>query len=167
MSKSINKQFEEIFDEYSDVIFRLCLFKTSDKEVAQDLTQDVFTKFYQYIHENELPKNVKSFLYQMARNKVIDQYRKHTTDSLDNLEESGMQFTEQIGNSVEAETLTDYRIAIETIQKLDEKYRDVLYMRLVEEYGVSEIAKHLDITPANVSVRLNRGKKELTKLLDI
>jgi len=103
----------------------------------------------------------------MARNKVIDQYRKHTTDSLDNLEESGMQFTEQIGNSVEAETLTDYRIAIETIQKLDEKYRDVLYMRLVEEYGVSEIAKHLDITPANVSVRLNRGKKELTKLLDI
>lgn len=166
MSQEINKQFEDIFEQYSDTIYRLCLFKTSNEDVAQDLTQDVFTKFYEYLHKNGLPDKPKSFLYQMTRNRIIDHYRKHTTDSLEQVEESGIQFSGNEGVP-EAEILTDYRIAIEAINRLDRKYRDVMYMRLVEEYGVSEIAEHLEITPSNVSVRLNRGKKQLGKLLQI
>lgn len=166
MSSSIDTDFSQLFDNHSDAIYRLCLFKTSNSEVAQDITQDVFTKFYEYLHTNELPENPKSFLYHMARNKIIDHYRKHKTDSLEQVVESGIEFPQRRG-APEAEVMADYQLVIDTINQLDRAYREPLYMRLVEEYGVSEIAKLLDLSPSNVSVRINRGKKQLAKLLHI
>jgi len=163
MSQEINRKFEEIFEKYSDAIYRLCLFKTSSEDVAKDLTQDVFTKFYLHIHSKGLPKKTKSFLYQMARNRIIDHYRKHTTDSLEEVEALGHEIADDVPG---AEVLSDYGIALETINGLEAKYRDVLYMRLVENYGVSEIAEYLGLSRSNVSVRINRGKKQLLTLLE-
>lgn len=165
--EEMNKKFEEYFDLYNDVIYRLCLFKTSSEDVARDLTQDVFTKFFVYINQKPEPKNVKSFLYQMARNRIIDHYRKHKSDSLDVLEESGPGFAEESYGHEQTLNQAEYQIAIEAIKKLDEKYRDVLFMSLVEDYSIEEISENLNISKSNVSVRLNRGKKQLSNILKI
>ena len=166
MNQSINQQFEELFDAYSDVIFRLCLFKTSDQDVAHDLTQDVFTKLYEYLGTHKVPDNPKSFIYQMARNRIIDHYRKHTTDSLETIQEDGGQFAEgQYGHEQTIHS-AEYNLAIDAMHQLDETYREVLYLRLVEDYSVTEISEQLDITASNVSVRINRGKKQLASILE-
>ena len=70
--------FGELYNIYVDQIFRFIYFKVSRKEEAEDLTAEVFLKTWQYINEEKAKKidNLKAFLYQTARNSVIDFYRK-------------------------------------------------------------------------------------------
>ena len=157
--KSLEQQLKSAYDDYSDVIYRLCLYKTSDKEQAKDLTQDVFMRFWDYILKKGYVSNTKSFLYQIARNLIIDHYRKKKTQSLDVMQENGFDFSaddyEHIINQ------SDANIAISIIKKLDKKYRHVVYLRLVEEMSMKEIAITLDISANNATVRFHRGMKQL------
>lgn len=166
MSNKQDTVFEELFDAHSDVIYRLCFFKTGDSDVAKDLTQDVFTKLYLYLQTHKTPRNPKGFIYQMARNRIIDHYRKHTTDSLDSLLENGQQFQEQELGASHIYVKLEYKLALEALGKLEKTYQDVLYLQLVEGKSISEIADLVGISNSNVSVRLNRGKKQLRELLE-
>ncbi|MCK4525285.1 MAG: RNA polymerase sigma factor, partial [Candidatus Andersenbacteria bacterium] len=76
--------FAEIYDFYVVRIFRFVYLKTSSKETAEDLTSDTFLKCWRYIKQKneagkkEIVKNnkISSFLYKIARNLIIDHYRK-------------------------------------------------------------------------------------------
>lgn len=165
MLNTSTEQFTKDFEAYSDVVYRLCVYKTGSSEVAEDLVQDIFTKYYEYLTDHDPPENTKAFLFQSARNRIIDHYRKHTTDSLDDLSDQGLQFAERNGEPTIAEVNAEYALVLETLEQLDESYREVLYLRLVEDFSPREIAQTLGISTSNVSVRINRGKKQLVQLL--
>jgi len=107
--------------------------------------------------------NMKAFLYQIARNLITDFYRKKKTTSLDQLQNQGFEASsddhEQIENRIEIEFM------VKIIEKLDQKYRDVVYLKLVEEMNIEEIAQSLEITRNNVTVRYHRGMKHLKSLI--
>ncbi len=165
MDSKLKKRFESEYREYVDVIYRLCLFKLNNSDHAYDVTQDVFTKYFVYLEKKGSPKSPKSFLYQIARNQIIDYYRKKKTESLDVLQENGFEPEEQRHGETYIERQSEYNIVYKTLMSLDEHYRDVLYLRLIEENSISEIAELLNISPNNVSVRINRGKKKLQEVL--
>ena len=151
------EQFNDAYEQYVDVVFRLCKYKVGVDDTAEDLTQDVFVKYWNYLVQGKKVSNTKSFLYQIARNLIIDHYRKHKSVSLDQLHEDGFdpgQDSQQVNQS-------EANLAIKAIKGLDEKYRDAVYLRLVDEMGVKDIAKVLDISESNASVRIHRGIKQL------
>src|SRR5690606_3712752 len=82
-------EFEAIFAEYSDVVYRFCLYKTSDQQVAHDLTQDTFMRLWKAISSGSKVEKPKQYVYQIARNLVIDHYKKAKAVSLDTLQEQG------------------------------------------------------------------------------
>lgn len=54
MNQDSQKQvFLESFDLYSDAIYRFCVVKTSDTELAQDLTQETFTRYWQALRQQK------------------------------------------------------------------------------------------------------------------
>ena len=57
-------------------------------------------------------------------------------------------------------------IAIKIIEKLDSKYKDVVYLRLVEELSFEEIGKALEITANSATVRLHRGLQMIKKIYE-
>ncbi len=153
--------FESLFAEYSDVIYRLCLYKTSDQNVAADLTQECFLRLWRAMTSKNEVEKPKQYLYQIARNLIIDHYKKMKSLSLDKLEEDGFDpKDDRLNIALEGEVAL-LRNAIET---LEHDYREVIYLRFVEDMGVGDIAESLGISPNLVSVRLNRGKKKLQEL---
>ncbi len=155
--------FIKSFDQYSDQIFRFCLSKTSKKEVAEDLTQEAFMNTWQAISRGLVVENMRAYLYAAARNLVTDYYRKKKSSSLDEMMEGGFDVGDEHASS--ALNQTEVNFVVKAINNLDEKYREPVYLRLVEGMGPAEIAELLGESENTISVRINRGVKKVREVL--
>ena len=68
--------FMKMYDQYSDAIFRFCMSRTGDRESAYDFTQETFMKTWNYISQEGILTQPKSFLYRVAYNIIVDHSRK-------------------------------------------------------------------------------------------
>lgn len=159
----IAEQFKEIYLGELRAIYRFCLLRTSDPEVAHDFSQEVFLRFWKTLTQGQTIKNPRSFLYTIARNIIIDGYRKKKTLSLDALlEESDDDKTSIVSTNLNAiETEAEVNRVTAGMQKLDEPYRKALYMRYVEGMKPREIAAILNESANVISVRISRGADKL------
>lgn len=159
----IMEQFVKAYEELSDAIFRHCYFRIGDREKAKDLMQETFTRSWQYIVEGQPVNNLKSFLYRVAGNLIIDEYRKKRELSLDSLQTDG--FEPSFDERDKTEAGIDARLVISVINQLDEKYREAVLMRYIDELSPKEIAEITGDSENNVSVRIHRGLKQLKEIL--
>ncbi len=165
---TLKQQFAEIYDSESDSVFRFCLLRTSDREFALDLTQDTFIRFWNVMSQGELVRNNRALLFKIARNLIIDFYRKKKTVSLDSILESEGDSAEKFfakgaGNNIEMES--EARILIDNIKELEPIYQQVVYLRFVEDMGPKEISEIIGQSADVVSVRINRGVKQLKEIM--
>ena len=105
---------------------------------------------------------MRGFLYQIARNLIIDHYRKKSTSSLDQLSESGFDPANEEKSVVDDFALGE---AMEIIEALDQKYREPILLRFVEEMTIKEIALLLKEEENTISVRIHRGLEKIRSLL--
>ncbi len=160
----INNEFLAVYDQLADPLFRHCLYKISNREKALDLVQDTFTRAWQYLSEGKKVTHLKSFIYKIANNLIIDEYRKRKSESLDSLVEEGF-------DPAEAESHTrmvlsaEARIAVEGIKHLPEPYRKIMELRFISGHAINEIADLVGESENNVSVRLTRGTQKLKEIL--
>ncbi len=162
--RELNEQFIKIYDELADAIFRHCFFRISDREKARDMMQDTFMKTWKYLASGGEIQNMKAFLYRTANNLLIDEYRRKKTDSLDILQEAGFDPAGETADKTI--NLAEAKNAIGAMQKLDEKYREAIMLRFVEDLSPSEIAAIIGETENAVSVRLHRGLKKLKEIIE-
>ncbi|MCR4261058.1 MAG: sigma-70 family RNA polymerase sigma factor [Candidatus Colwellbacteria bacterium] len=167
--KRLKQEFAKAYDDFADAIFRHCYFRLSNRERAKELMQETFMRTWGYIQKGntiELSK-IKPFLYKTASNLIIDEYRRNKNElSLDNLKEDGFEIAEE----AEIERGVDMRIELEKMKKvldhLDDKHREVIVMRYIDNLEPKEIAEVLNDTPNNVSVKINRGIKQIRKYIE-
>ena len=83
--KGDTESFGRIFDFYQEKIYRFVYLKVATGEDAEDITAETFLKAWQYIKEGKKVQSLQAFLYQVARNLVVDFYRKKVaqTESLE------------------------------------------------------------------------------------
>lgn len=137
--------------------------KTSSREVAQDITQDVFIRTWEKVKGGLLIENVKAYLFRVARNLVIDYYRKSKSESLDRMMEDGFDIKDSSHEDMFFEE--EVRRAMEEIAKLDPIYQEPLYLRITEGLGPNEIAEILGESVNTISVRINRGMGKIREVL--
>ena len=160
-----NEHFIKAYDEFSDAIFRHCFFKLSDRELAKDVLQDVFMRTWEYMSQKGEIKNIKAFLYQVANNLIIDQYRKRKYNlSLEEMKETGFDVPSK--EKRDAYFSAEVRNIMEIIKKLDPIYKDVLFFRYVDDLSPKDIAEILNESENVVSVRLNRGIKKIQEFFE-
>jgi len=164
-SQNLNNFFEKSYQEFSDAIFRYCYFQTFNREKALDLTQDTFIKTWEYLVSGKKVENLRAFLYKVARNAIIDDRRKKKAESLDSLKEAGFDIKNEQDEITLHEDAFEGKVAIETINKLSERYREVIILRFVEDISVKEIAEILKENENNISVKIHRGLEKLKILL--
>ena len=161
-SKDPKAQFLEVYETYADALFRHCYFKLSDREHATDIAAETFARTWEHVARGDEIDNMRAFLYRVANNLIIDRYRKKKSSSLDSLMDEGFDVP-GAGSERLIDTL-DGRKAIELVKTLDEKYRDVIILRYVDDLSPREIAETLGLTENAVSVRIHRGIKQLRDL---
>jgi RNA polymerase sigma-70 factor (ECF subfamily) len=156
--------FLAAYDEYNDAIFRFCLVKTRNRDVALDITQDTFTKTWEYLADGKKVDNIRAFLYQVARNLIIDNSRKKKSLSLDAALEEGQDFG--VDTQERTENIIDGKKSVELLDQLKDKDRDVLVMRFIEDMSVPEIAEALKEKENTISVRIHRALNKAQDLLE-
>jgi len=80
MEDILQQKFLEAYDTYNDDIFRFCIVKVRNRDIALDIAQDTFTKTWEYLSSGKEIDNMRAFLYQVARNAIIDWSRKKKSE---------------------------------------------------------------------------------------
>ena len=165
--EEINLYFSQIYDEHVKKIYRFIYFKVSLVETAEDLSSEVFLRFYKHIQKNNpVIENPQAFLYQIARNVIADHYRskKVTIVSIEKttieIEDIYEKTKEQGEVSLEMDRIK------EAIAKLQGDYQDLIIWRYVDELTVPEIAQITGKTEENVRVGVHRAMQALKGKVD-
>jgi RNA polymerase sigma-70 factor (ECF subfamily) len=151
------------YDTYNDAIFRYCLFETSNREVALDLTQDTFVKVWQYLEAGNEVEHMKAFLYRVAGNLVIDYRRKKKSGSLDQMMEEtdfdvGFDGRDALANGFDAQKMMG------VLNDVGDTYRDAIIMRFIDDLSIKEISQVTGESKNTISVRIHRGLEKLKTL---
>jgi len=159
--------FGRLYDEYQPKIYRFIYLKVGHREEAEDLCHQTFISAWENINNYRFQGYLFStWLYSIARNKVIDYYRAKKTTV--NLEIETIKILE-IG--VSNEQLIDTRLEMEktkdAILKLNSLEQDVIIMRFIEDLSPKEIAKSLDKSEVAIRQIQHRAIKNLKKILEI
>ena len=160
IAKGPETAFMSAYEEYGDAVFRFCVMKVSDRDIARDITQETFTRAWDYCVQGNTIEQWKAFLFRTAYNLIVDTYRKKRSVSLDAMIDE-RDFAIPDEDDVRSINRAEAKRVRAEIQNLDETYRDVLILRYTEDLPPREIARIMGLTENVVSVRLHRGMKEL------
>lgn len=134
-------------------------FKVSNHAIGQDLVQDTFLKAWKYMAKGGKIDVMKSFLYRILNNLIIDEYRRKKADSLDAQIENG--FEPSVDDSNRLFNMLDGSAAMMLIKKLPMVYRNVMSMRYEQDLTLQEMSDASGQTKNSLAVQLHRGLGKL------
>lgn len=146
--------FEQAVRDHANTIFRVACHALKDRQEAEDVTQTVLLRLYQYTGEFQSGEHLKHWLLRVAVNesrKVLRSPWRKRNVSLEDWD--GI-----------TETPED-RGVLEAVMALDVKYRVPVYLYYYEDCSVQEVATALGTNPSTVQTRLQRAREKLQKAL--
>lgn len=164
MSDLNKKEFLAVYDEHGDAVYRRCLFKTSDQETARDLTQEAFTRTWDYLAQGKDIDNLKAFVFTVANNLIKDHYKKKKAVAMGEMGEFDPQRIVDEVENIEAKAGVEE--VVRALEKLKESDRDLLTLSILEGFGPKEIGEMKDERENTISVRLHRARARLRSILN-
>ena len=158
----MNLNFEDIYKKYYSTLNKYLFSLTKSEDLAEELTQETFYKAVQKINTYKGKCKMSVWLCQIAKNLWYDQCRKNK--KVINIEEN--LFDVQAQESIESQVISnEEKISLyKKMQKLDEKTREVIYLRITGELSFKEIATILDKTENWARITFYRGKSKLKEV---
>jgi RNA polymerase sigma-70 factor (ECF subfamily) len=157
---------DELIVRYQHRLLRYLLYLTSNREMAEDLFQEVWMRVLVRGGQFNGQARFDTWLFTIARNLVIDQRRKRTMSSLDELfegkseDDRPMSFEAADGEPTPFDrfsNLEDRERIAAALLELDTLHREVLVLRFHEELSLEEISKVTRAPLSTVKSRLYRG----------
>lgn len=158
---------DEIMNKYGQEVLQLVYSYVNNKEVAEDLTQDIFVKCYKSLHTYKGNSNVKTWLWRIAINHCKD-YIKSWYNKKVIVTEDDFTYMESQKESVEQTVIqnAEDRELASAIMSLPIKYREVIYLFYYEELPIKEIAIVIEVKENTIKTRLKKAKELLKKGLE-
>ncbi len=164
--ESLNEQFSAIYDEYIEKIYRFVYLKVDSQETAEDITSKVFMKGWEsFKNAKNTIKNPGAFLYQTARNAVIDYYRGKGRMKVISTEVTPELVDYRMGAQNKAIIGADVHIVKKAIQNLDKEHQDIIIWHYLDDMPISDIAKLVGRPEGTVRVMMHRGIKNLKNII--
>lgn len=158
------EQFSQWVKEYQKLIFTICYSFTKNYFDAEDLTQDTFISFYNYLDKFK-GENPKALLTTIAANKCKDYLKspKHNTNELseDELNSKEMSINSAEDNYIQKESAESVN---ELCEMLKEPYRTIAISYFCKNIKLSELSKETGQNLKTLQTQLYRAKK-LLKIL--
>ena len=157
-----------IVEKYEEKLLKYILRITNiDLEDGENLLQEVFIKIYKNINEYNYDLQFSSWIYRIAHNITIDYHRKNKDIidiSLQTDDENYVNLIELLDSWTDLEWEYKNKQLIEKIIKildlLDDKYKEILILKFLEDKNYSEISDILKIPEWTVATLINRWKKQ-------
>src|SRR5579863_3579820 len=166
---------DDLIVRYQHRLLRYLLFLTGNREMAEDMFQDVWMRVLTRGGQFNGKARFETWLFTIARNLVIDQRRKRTMSSLDEMFEAGSDDDKPITFEVadhepgpfdRMSNVEDRQQVASALLQLDTLYREVLVLRFHEDLSLEEIAKVTRAPLSTVKSRLYRGMASIKPHLE-
>ena len=161
-----NNAFRMIFESYNRLLFTCAIQLVKDKEQAEDIVSEAFTKLWQRHEVFQTEEHVKAFLFVTTRNASLNYLRhiQRKTASQHELSYLNKDKDDQdvITDMIEGELLRRIYPLIET---LPSKCKAIFKLIYFEDASTDEVAEKLHITPRNVLNQKARAIQLLKKKL--
>ena len=152
---------ETAMEEYGELLIRLALTYVKNRQVAEDITQDVFVKAFERIEDYRGEASYKTYLCKLTINRCHDHFRSwHYKNA------KVIQWWDRIVQP--ASSLDTALIAQDSSNELGRalfalplKYREVLVLYYYQDFSVEEVAVLLEIPSNTVKTRLKRARERL------
>ncbi len=166
--KESQKEFEQIYDQNIDRIYRFIFLKVNSKEVAEDLTAETFTRAWKVFEKKykgkEYPFEPKSFCYKTARNIVIDYYRKKGLRQIVSTDSVSLPGKEDLESQMAVNS--DMEMVMKAIKSIKGDYQDIIIWRYLDELSISEISQLVNKSEGTTRVMVHRAMESLKKVLE-
>ena len=141
-------------------LYRMVYLWTKDRDLSEDLLQNVFTKTVERQTELQNHPNLGGWLVKSLKNEALMHFRKANRMS-------GLEGTEELPQpeSQSLERKEQHQQIFRLVEQLPQKQKDVFLLREVEEMSYEEIAQQLEISLEQVKVNLHRARKTVREKL--
>ncbi len=151
--------FEEVYNNYADILLRLSLSYVKHREDAEDVVQDVFVSYINASPFFNDEEHKKAWLVKVTMNKCRDLARRKSIRSSVSYDEIGEIAADDELYGEASELYAALRL-------LSEQYRLTIMLHYLEGFSVEETAKALSVSVSAVKMRLSRGRQMLKELLE-
>ncbi|MBR6534633.1 MAG: sigma-70 family RNA polymerase sigma factor [Clostridia bacterium] len=158
------KLFEKIFSKYSEQLYKYCYLKLSNKELSEEVVNDVFKILYIKWNTIDTETDVRPYLYRIADNCIKTAMRREkkyydNNQSIDQAYEEGglnraVSYDEYFYISIE-----EYYERIQS--HLTDEYRQLFVYRFIEKMTIERISETTGIPYSSVRLRLRKLKKRI------
>lgn len=156
----------DTYEELQPKIYAFFYIKTNNKEISEDLTQEVFYEALKAYSSFKNKSSIKTWMFAIANNILKKHYRKtrnynqlnnrltHNSTSYNNLEDSIIKKDEKVN-------------LIQIINKLESAYREIVILRVYGELSFSEIGEIINKSENYARVYFHRAKLKIQKGLEV
>ena len=170
-----NQAFVWLYDQYAPQIYRFILLKTSSVHDAEDLTSETFLRFWKNCQKDKgnavrvSVRNPRGFLYQIARNIVIDYWRKKSKQEITPNEKEEEKIERIESNdpdlSQKAVLSSDMEQVKLALNKIKPNYQDLIIWHYLDDFSVKEIAQIMEKPENTIRVQIHRAVKSLKSVM--
>jgi RNA polymerase sigma-70 factor, ECF subfamily len=158
---------QELHGRYVDRIFYYIFKQTNNYQDSEELLQDVFYNAASKLHQFKETSSFKTWIFKIARNAVIDYYRKNNRRREKSITMDQDLMENIIGKEESAENTVLRNLhmdeVIQSLDKLPSNYQTVLHLRFIEGFSIKETASIMGKTTLSVKSMQNRARKALSQ----
>ncbi|MBI4709040.1 MAG: RNA polymerase sigma factor [Candidatus Portnoybacteria bacterium] len=167
MSTINEEQFLELYDKYITKIYRYIYFRVGSKQVAQDLSSEVFLRTWNYLKQGKDIGNFSAMVYQVCRNIISDYFRNisELPISLESISEKkieaeGQELTHLVEKSLEIDKIK------QEISRIKPEYQDLIIWHYIEDFSVREISEITEKSEGSIRTSLSRALAALRRVME-
>ena len=157
-------EFGATYETHATPIYKFFYWRTRDAALAEDLTSSVFEKAWRS-RANFHGGSRRAWLQRIARNLLIDHWRKHK-----DIYSEDVESLSEAEPTADTSARLDRAIEIEHLQvavtRLSETMREVVRLRFIEGLSARQVGQRLQLTENNVRIIQYRALRQLRKYLD-
>ncbi|RUL50887.1 MULTISPECIES: RNA polymerase sigma factor [Lysinibacillus] len=153
--------FLDMYDHYFNDVYRYVYVKTGNKWDTEDIVSDIFRKSYEKFHHQTI-QNQKAWLFAIARNSIVDYYRKKKGVPVEDLElyTAPVPFEDSLELSEEMSCLQ------KSLHVLHKEEQEIINLRFFAELKFKEVASLLNKPDNSIRVKTIRITKKLKILIN-
>lgn len=152
---------EEIYKEYSKIVYNYLFSLTNNTDIAEELMQETFYSAVKNINKYRKEASIKTWLCKIAKNKWIDYYKKIQKSNEINIEDVNEKYL--YTDTFEDDYLNRDELVnfYKKINKLDEKSKEVVYLRIRAYFNFKEIGSIMGKSEEWARITFYRAKIKL------
>ena len=154
-------ELKQLWQEYEDRLRQFLLSRVKNPADVDDLLQEILIKTYQHLNTVKKPEKLLSWLFQIARNTLIDYYRKSRVETSRQDIVKGAMLTDEEPEQYEQVRRELTNCIRPFLNQIPEKYREAIEIVDLQGSSQKELAKKLGLSYSAVKSRVQRGRSML------